>query len=545
MGRSLPAIRPNLEPRISQANPIRTNSGQAGLAQSAFIDSTPRTPTIARRSISAILTRMNLLVICIALVLVYLSFLAYNLLSFRQATVGSLTAEAQIVGSNCVSAILFNDRPAAEKTLSALARSPEVVSAAVYTQGGQAFAQYLADGAQPLEPRPIPPGRAFSQWFSGLNVLIASPIVFNGHSLGTIYIQARLRDLGRQFLRYTAIAGGILLFSFCVALMAGSILRTLLAQPIVALASTARSVSRSRDYSLRFDSAQNYNELASLTVAFNEMLAEIQQRDAALEQSRSHLELRVAERTAQLEAANRELESFSYTVAHDLRGPLQAIVNVCFLLGEKSVVESLTSSSPLLSQLRTSVSDMSGMIDDLLNLSRSTTSPLELVELNLSQVAAAILQSLAESDSSRHVETVVEAGCIVSADPGLMTITLQNLLRNAWKFTGRRATARIEFGCALRGSDQVFFVRDNGAGFDPRMADRLFKPFHRLHNSSDFPGTGIGLATVQRIVRRHGGRIWAEGEPEKGATFYFTLPQLTPPEPSSDRAIPPAFYQTR
>jgi light-regulated signal transduction histidine kinase (bacteriophytochrome) len=252
------------------------------------------------------------------------------------------------------------------------------------------------------------------------------------------------------------------------------------------------------------------------------MLSEIQRRDGALEQAKVDLELRVEERTAQLQAANRELEAFSYTVAHDLRGPLQAINNVCFLLGANDE-EGSDKATPLLVPLQTSVTAMSNMIDDLLDLSHSTSAALHLKEMDLSVLATSILETLATTNPERQVEIVVHKNCHVSADPGLLQIALQNLLRNAWKFTGRSDHAKIEFGCSQPGDVAIFYVRDSGAGFDQRFADRLFKPFQRLHASSEFPGTGIGLATVQRIVHRHGGKIWAEGEVGKGATFYFTL----------------------
>jgi signal transduction histidine kinase len=480
-------------------------------------------PPVRRTSIAARLTWMNVLVSGIGLMLAYVSFLAYNLYAYRQAAISSLSGEAQIIGSNSASAIIFNDVDSARITLSALKSSSEVVSAAIYTPSGDLFAQYVQGANLPPMPREIPQGSTHADWVDGLDILAGSQIVLQGKVAGTVYIQARLHGLRKQAIQYATIAGVVLLLCLFVALLVGNIFRRFLARPIVSLSETARMVSRYRDYSLRFTPQQSYDELQSLTQAFNEMLTEIQQRDAALEQSKASLELRVEERTAQLQAANRELEAFSYTVAHDMRAPLQTLTNICYLIQQTDHGEFSGDRAPMLVQLNASVEAMSTMIDDLLDLSRSTSSALHLQQLDLSLVATSILNGLAETNPDRQVEIEIQSRCQVNADPGLMQIALQNLIRNAWKFTGLRQPAKIEFGCTKRDGRTVFFVRDNGAGFDQSFADRLFKPFQRLHAVSEFPGTGIGLATVERIIRRHGGEVWAEGQVDKGATFYFTL----------------------
>jgi signal transduction histidine kinase len=482
------------------------------------MNSSPR-----HRSITGRLAWMNVLVSGIALLLAYISFLAYDLLAYRQAAVNNLLGEAQIIGANSVSAILFNDEISAHTTLSALSSSGDVTAAAIYMDSDARFAQYVREGAAPLQPRQIPRGALHANWVDGVDIQTGSSIVFQGKVVGKVYIQAHLNGLGKQAVRYASIAGGILLLCLGVALLVGVGFRRLLAQPIVSIAQTARLVTRYRDYSLRFSPSQSYEELALLTEAFNEMLAEIQERDAALEQAKVDLERRVEGRTEELQTANRELEAFSYTVAHDLRGPLQAISNLCYLLKEPEQEEGSRQQVSMPAQLRASVNKMSNMIDDLLDLSRSTSAALYKTQLDLSLLARSNLAELAETYPDRHVETFVHPGCFTHADPGLMQVVLQNLLRNAWKFTARSQPAQIEFGCKGRGTAVVFFVRDNGAGFDPGLADRLFKPFQRLHAASEFPGTGIGLATVQRIIHRHGGKIWAESELDKGATFYFTL----------------------
>jgi signal transduction histidine kinase len=477
-----------------------------------------------RRSIAVRLTWMNVLVSGIALLPAFVSFFAYNLLAFRQAAINSLTGEAQIVGANSVSAIVFNDQLTAQNTLFALSHNNDVEAAAIYTQADAPFAQYTRNNA-PLEMQPMPVGAMDTHWVNGLNILVGSRILFEGKQVGVVYIHARLHGLLNQTRRYAVIAGAIMLLCLGVALLVGAIFRQILAQPIIALANTARQVSRYRDYSLRFTPRQSYDELSSLTEAFNEMLAEIQERDAALGQARDKLELRVEERTAQLLAANQELEAFSYTVAHDLRGPLDTINGITYIIQETEKTTLSDRSREMLDRLTLSIAEMTNLINDLLNLSRATRTELHLTQLDLSSLVSSILKGLAETNPERPVERVVQKECYVRVDQGLLQIVMQNLLRNAWKFTGRMDSARIEFGCTTE-SETVYYVRDNGAGFDQSLVDRLFQPFQRLHAERDFTGTGIGLATVQRIIHRHGGRIWAEGETGKGATFYFTLGPL-------------------
>jgi signal transduction histidine kinase len=482
------------------------------------------------RSIASTLTWMNILTIGIALMLAYASFLAYSFYAFREAAVRLYSEDAQIVGANSITAIEEADPASAVRTLSALSDSSDLVAAAIYTSDAAPFAQYPANGMVVMERKPLAATNKFERWVDGAEIVVASRIDDQGKPIGVVYLQAHLSGLERQATLYAAIAGGVLVICLLVALMVGSAFRRMLTRPIVSLARTARLVSRYRDYSLRFEPELSYNELESLTEAFNEMLAEIEARDVALENAKNELEQRVEERTAQLQAANRELEAFSYAVAHDLRAPLQTIDNICYLMVDADRGPGAEERAPMLGQLSSSVAMMSGMISDLLDLSRSTSVPIHTRQLDLSLVAEAVLDGLARANPGRKVETVVQKRCHVNADAGLMQVVLQNLLRNAWKFTGRSEHPKIEFGCTREEDGSVYFVRDNGAGFDQRLVDRLFKPFQRLHAASDYPGTGIGLTTVYRIIRRHGGEVWAEGEVDKGATFYFTL------EPHKSRA---------
>lgn len=238
----------------------------------------------------------------------------------------------------------------------------------------------------------------------------------------------------------------------------------------------------------------------------------------------AELEERVAERTAELEAANRELEAFSYSVAHDLKTPLRTIDGFARILMKDSPEALGPSGREYLERLVAASRRMGELIDALLKLSRVMRAEMTLERVYLSGIARAIASDLRRAQPERNAEFIIHENLAADGDPGLLKTVMENLLGNAWKFTSKKDAARIEFGSSgMEDGKTVFFVRDNGAGFEMKYAERLFNPFQRLHGEDEFPGTGIGLATVQRIIQRHGGSIRAEGEREKGATFYFTL----------------------
>lgn len=235
------------------------------------------------------------------------------------------------------------------------------------------------------------------------------------------------------------------------------------------------------------------------------------------------LESRVAKRTGQLEASNAELEAFAYSVSHDLRAPLRAIdgFSNALLIDNGEQLDDVGRS--YLDRIRGAASRMGELIDAMLSLSRLSRSQMRHEPVDLSAIVERLLRGLREEDPVRRVEARVTPGLVVVGDEHLLTVALDNLLENAWKFTREREVAEIEFGVRREGGERVFYLRDNGAGFDPQYAGKLFVAFQRLHSPTRFEGTGVGLTTVQRVIHRHGGRIWGEGSPGAGATFYFTL----------------------
>jgi light-regulated signal transduction histidine kinase (bacteriophytochrome) len=274
------------------------------------------------------------------------------------------------------------------------------------------------------------------------------------------------------------------------------------------------------------------------------MLARIEEQSRVLQQNEENLrryagelEHRVAERTAALEerneglrrnaaellAANQELDAFAYSVSHDLRAPLRSIDGFSQILLQDYGERLDDAGKDFLQRVRKATQRMGALIDDLLSLARITRAEIRAETVDLSGLVGAIAAELQQATPGRDVELAIAPGLSAHGDVRLLRVALENLLRNSWKYTAKQPHARVEFGSTDANGARAFLIRDNGAGFDMQYVDKLFGAFQRLHSADEFEGTGVGLATVRRIITRHGGRIWAEGEVGRGATFYFTL----------------------
>jgi signal transduction histidine kinase len=319
--------------------------------------------------------------------------------------------------------------------------------------------------------------------------------------------------------RAAAFAGRTLLFTAGFVVLGGLLSWLIghrITRPIRQMAEAANDIG-SGEYRRRV-MVREGGDLEMLARAFNKMAAEV-------ERSRDELDHRVQQRTRELQQVNEELQAFSYSVSHDLRSPLRSIDGFSQALLEDYGPKLDATAHDYLTRLRGGAQRMGFLIDDLLLLSRVARQPLDRREVDVSAMARDLVQELRDGERARAIDVTIEDGLRVNADAGLLRIALQNLIGNAWKFTSHTDNARVVIGRTEpeNGAEPEIYVRDNGAGFDMAYADQLFAPFQRLHASKDFAGTGIGLATVQRVVTRHGGRVRAESTVGNGATFFFTI----------------------
>jgi signal transduction histidine kinase len=475
-------------------------------------------------SIREKLTWMNMLVSGAALLLACTAFASYELADLRQALVRSISIQAQIAGANSASALLFNDSDSARNTLSALNAAPYVLSAQIYTPSGEQFASWSRGLENTTSPSRQEPIRAIeTHQFTRDQLVLVRAIDFQGKRVGMVRIQSDLAEIDDRLIGFAGIVAAVLLMSLLAAFAFSAIFQKTTARPIAELAETARMVSREKRYSVRAPMTTNAEEIVVLIQAFNEMLEQIQERDTALQAARDELEASVERRTAQLEAVNRELESFTYSVAHDLRAPLRHIQGFADALVEDSGRELNADSRVHLSRIVESTRRMDQLINDLLGLAHVGRQEPQFRLTDLTSLVKDVVWDLGEELRGRDIDWHIGSLSVAQCDPGLMKLAFQNLLSNAIKYTRPRVPAVIEVGQVTKDGENVIFVRDNGVGFNMKYAHKLFGVFERLHRREDFEGTGVGLATVQRIIHKHGGRIWAEAAIDQGATFYFTL----------------------
>lgn len=472
-------------------------------------------------SIRQKLTMMVILASGTAILLACTALFTYEQFVSRENMVRSLSTQADVIGANSASAILFNDVTAAAETLEALKADTHIVSAGIYTHSPQAFATYGRHENVSFDQQERFADRNDGFWFESDHLILAKKIVFKGETIGTVIIESDLEAMKARFRQYLVIIFCVFMMSASVAVFISSRLQRRITLPLLSLVETVQTVSLEKDYSIRATTGSR-DEMGVLVGAFNDMLEQIQQRDVALKKSSDEMEQRVLDRTAALNAVNKELEAFSYSVSHDLRAPLRSIDGFSQVLLEDYEKQLDADGKDHLARIRAASQRMGHLIDDLINLSRVSRSEISRQSVDLTGIVWTIVADLQTMNPERQVTVQVADALVAQGDPNLLRMVLENLLRNAWKYSSKCEHAHIQFGSTRYEDELAFFVRDNGAGFDMAHAGKLFGAFQRMHAAKEFEGTGIGLATVQRIIHRHGGRVWAMSKIGEGATFYFT-----------------------
>jgi signal transduction histidine kinase len=467
--------------------------------------------------------RMALL-ITVMTVLVSGSYGLFSLYHHRQTSRELWLARASILAEGVQQLVLWDDRVALRQLLQREVSGSPVLHYAFVGKAGAPYVSTFPSGVPDalLQRSAQLQGKAVWEFLDQDDNFMYDVAVEMGQPELTLHLGIDRGALDHEvrplLLANFAISLGFIVFGIVLAV----ILARRTSRDVDALVQALRrygEVSSADEESINAESSEVTELIASfksLTVARNQAEQEILALNAELEE-------RVRDRTVQLAAANQELDAFAYSVSHDLRAPLRGIDGFSLALVEDFGATLSAEGKDYLRRIRAGCVRMGTLIDDLLYLSRLARNELRCQVVDLSWIALQVAEELQQLDPTRRVDWVIAPERDVVADPALMRAVLDNLLGNAWKFTSKQEKARIEFGGFLQGDEQVFFVKDNGAGFDMHYADKLFNAFQRLHKIDEYEGTGIGLATVQRVIKRHGGRVWALGEIGRGATFFFAL----------------------
>src|SRR6266705_5575722 len=446
------------------------------------------------------LTAILLLISGLVLVLTSAAFVTYQVVTFRGTIQSHLATRSRILAANSTAALAFANEADATEILAALKYDPHMVAAALYNQDARVLATYPVAATAALIPVAQQPD---GYRFEGGRLVGFTPVAQGGKRLGTLYIASDTKDASDALRLSGVIAIVVLAIAMLAAYALAAALQGRISTPILALAETATAASTRQDYSVRAPKFGE-DELGMLTDAFNQMLGRIEEQKKELQQHAKILEQRVAERTgelekraAELQAANSELDAFAYSVSHDLRAPLRSIDGFSQVLLEDYATQLGDQGRDSLQRVRASSQRMATLIDDLLKLARVTRAEMRTEVVDLSGMARDIVAELQRATPERHVEFAIAPGLQARGDPRLLRVALDNLLRNGWKYTAKQPQPQIEFASTNVNGERAFVVRDNGAGFDMKYADKLFGVFQRLHSAAEFEGTGVGLATVR------------------------------------------------
>jgi signal transduction histidine kinase len=464
------------------------------------------------------LRRTTLIITGVVLVITCSSFFICQYYSFKAASSQNLLAIARVIAANSTAALAFDNREDAAEILDVLKVEPHVTTAALY-KDGHLFVHY----PDTLNPSSFPEiSRNPGLYYRKARIEVFQPVLQNQQQLGTLYIQADRREMFKMVKLYITITAIAVVISLLLIFFLSKVLQNSILLPILALADTAQAIAVEKDYSVRAVK-QGKDELGLLTDAFNQMLEQIHHQNESLFELNHTLEEKVEERTLELQAINSELESFSYSISHDLRAPLRAVNGYAEMLHEDYYPVLDDEAKRIITSIQYNATRMGVLIDDLLAFSRLGRKEVQKSRIDMNLLTQNVLAEI-ERTIPHHATIKVGQLDTVKADPDLIFQVMFNLIANAIKYSSKKEHPLVEIFSERTKEAVVFSVRDNGAGFEMQYSDKLFGVFQRLHRTKEFEGTGVGLAIVKRIIAKHGGQVGAQGEVGKGALFYFTLP---------------------
>ncbi|MCK2150319.1 ATP-binding protein [Marinobacter alexandrii] len=463
--------------------------------------------------LTASISTLGILLVCTSLVVVE------NRTSEEQLE-SELHVIAGILAEQSAAALLFEDSQQLNTVISSLDQIETIEQVCVYNVAGEVMSAMNGAGYEPCPSLDVEPAVGFV----GDYYRLLEPVMLDGDIVGRFYLMSRLEVLREHIWTFIVISFSVGVGIQVLLIWVASRLQRLVSEPIVELSNAADRISHEHDYSIRVP-VYGKDELGSLGSTFNEMIGTIQQQNRKILQSKDDLERTVAERTSELSLANRELEAFSFSVSHDLRQPLRAIEGFGQALEEDCRDQLNDIGLDYLGRIRAATVRMGSLIDGMLVLSRVSRQAMEVERVNLSIMLGEIVQELQDTTDAVPSEVTIQPNMQVVGDERMLRIAFQNLLENAWKYTSKNEKRAIDVSACEKSNSITIALKDNGVGFDMKYVDKLFVAFNRLHTPAQFSGTGLGLATVDRVVRRHFGRIYAESTVDTGACFYVEFPR--------------------
>jgi signal transduction histidine kinase len=462
-----------------------------------------------------------LLTSSVVLFLTCSAYFVYEYVTAKKTLIDQTVILARMCVANSTAALAFGNAADAEEVLSTLKVDPHIVSAVLYDADDSVFATYPPHlEVSALRNNEGREGFRFSE--SSLSGQI--PVLHDNKRLGTLYITANMDPFYARFRLYVLIALAVITVSLIVSYLLSRFLQKNISAPILSLAETAKVISDEKDYRIRATKFDN-DEIGSLTNAFNNMLSEIEKQNLEIISLNQNLEAKVRDRTQELEVAYGELESFSYTVSHDLNAPLRKIDLFIDQYQNKKEAVIDADGKTTLERITRYTSTMRQLIADLLTFSQLGKKDMVKAEVDMKEIVRNAFEDQLKLEEDRTIELKLDDIPNAVADEITIKQVWINLISNALKYSKNNRVTKIEISGRTTEESIVYCIKDNGVGFDMKFYHKLFSAFNRLHSAKDFDGTGVGLAIVHRIVTKHGGQIWAESTPDAGATFYFSVPK--------------------